>query len=235
MKAFLLAAGLGTRLRPLTETIPKCLVPIQGRPLLDIWFELLRQHGIGEVLLNAHWQAEAVREYIAGRNHGLRVTVFEEQTLLGSAGTIAAHREWVAGDDHFWVLFADVLTNADLSELLRFHRAKDVAATLGVYRVPDPQRCGIVQLDDHGVVQRFVEKPSEPCGDLAFSGVMLATPEIFEAIPPARPVDLGSTVLPRLAGRMAAYPIPDYLLDIGTMDNYSLAQSTWPGLRQPAV
>lgn len=235
MKAFLLAAGLGTRLRPVTDKIPKCLAPIQGRPLLDIWFELLRHHGVRDVLLNVHWRAEAIREYVAGQNHGLRVRVFEEPELLGSAGTIAANREWVEGEDHFWVLFADVLTNADLSEIFRLHRAKAKMATLGVYPVPDPQRCGIVQLDEEGVVRQFIEKPANPPGNLAFSGVMVTTPEILAAIPSPRPIDLGSTVLPRLAGRMAAYPIQDFLLDIGTMENYLLAQSTWPGLRQPAA
>src|ERR1035438_711872 len=110
MKAFLLAAGNGTRLRPLTDTIPKCMVPIQGMPLLGIWLEWCRHNGIDEVLINVHAHPDAVAAYLGGE-FGVKVTISEEKELLGSAGTLLANREFVEGEEEFAVLYADVLTN----------------------------------------------------------------------------------------------------------------------------
>jgi mannose-1-phosphate guanylyltransferase len=116
MKAFLLAAGEGTRLRPLTDSIPKCLVPIRQKPLLEIWLQLCARSGIREVLINLHSHADAVRSFVAGRDFGVQIRLFEEPRLLGSAGTIAANRAWVQPDPYFWVFYADVLTNMNLSK-----------------------------------------------------------------------------------------------------------------------
>ena|SRR5579871_4522577 len=232
MKAFLLAAGHGTRLRPLTDTMPKCLVPIRGVPLLKIWLDLCRCHGIHEVLINVHAHADAVRTFVHGTPTGVAVTVSEEKVLLGSAGTLVANRAWLANDSSFWIFYSDVLTAARLDALLSIHRRyPDHLASLGVYEVPDPRRCGIVTLDEHGVVQGFVEKPENPPGHLAFSGIMLARREILDLVPANPPgglADIGFHVLPQLVGRMAAVPINEFLLDIGTMDNYRKAQEVWP-------
>jgi mannose-1-phosphate guanylyltransferase len=114
--------------------------------------------------------------------------------------------------------------------MLKQHRRRRPAATLGVYRVSDPSRCGIVSVGEDGVIREFIEKPANPTGNLAFSGLMIGTPELIEMIPDDEPADLGFHVLPRLVGRMLAFPIDDYLIDIGTMDNYLKAQATWPGL-----
>ena len=103
------------------------------------------------------------------------------------------------------------------------------AATLGVCRVPDPTRCGIVEVSKDGTIQKFVEKPVHPNSDLAFAGLLVGTPALLDAIPRKPPVDIGFDVLPRLAGDMVAYSISDYLIDIGTMENYQKAQATWPG------
>lgn len=230
MKAFLLAAGLGTRLRPLTNTTPKCLLPVRGVPMLSLWLDLCHRHGIREVLINSHAHSGQVRNYVAAHRNGVKATVVDEPALLGSAGTIAANREWVAGERCFWILYADVLTNANLGGMMRFHQQHLQLATLGGYAVPDPERCGIMQVDSGGVVQRFVEKPKTPMGRLAFSGLMIADAALLDKIPARRPADLGFDVLSRLGGKMAAWAISDYLLDIGTIENYELAQKTWPGL-----
>jgi mannose-1-phosphate guanylyltransferase len=230
MKAFLLAAGVGSRLRPLTDIIPKCLVPIRGEPLLEIWFKLLKKFGITEVLVNAHTNAAQVRQFLLDRFPDRRVTLAEEPELLGSAGTLAANQRWVGSDPSFLVLYADVLTNTNLEKMVRFHECHPSAATLGVYRVPDPNRCGIAVVDPSGRIERFVEKPAEPPGNLAFSGILVGTQTLLEAIPRKRPADIGFDVLPRLAGQMFAYPIPEFLLDIGTMENYQQAQLNWPGV-----
>src|SRR6476469_3008969 len=111
MKAFILAAGEGTRLRPLTESVQKCLLPIRGVPLLEIWLNNCKAAGITEVLVNAHAHAEAVKKFAATQKSGVRVSIVEEPQLLGSAGTPAENRGFVAGDKSFFVLYGDVLTN----------------------------------------------------------------------------------------------------------------------------
>jgi mannose-1-phosphate guanylyltransferase len=156
----------------------------------------------------------------------------EEPELLGSAGTLRANRDWIGPDDLFWIFYADVLNRADLEGMLRVHRDRKPAATLGVYQVPDPARCGIVTTDQNGIIEQFVEKPAKPTGNWAFSGLMIGTPELLEVIPDVTPADIGFHVLPRLAGRMVAFPIHDYLIDIGTMENYQKAQASWPGYQE---
>ena len=230
MKAFLLAAGHGTRLRPLTDSVPKCLVPIRNRPLLDIWLELLRRNGINEVLINLHAHSQLVRDHLNSANRGLAIRFSEEPTLLGSAGTIWTNRSWVASEPFFWVFYADVLTNVQLNEMLAFHRKKRGVATLGVYEDPHPERCGIMLVDENGSIMEFVEKPRVPHSKSAFSGILIGTPDLLDSLPQITPSDLAFDVFPRLAGQMSAFPIRDYLLDIGTVENYLLAQESWPGL-----
>jgi mannose-1-phosphate guanylyltransferase len=229
VKAFLLAAGEGTRLRPITNHMPKCLVPIRGVPLLAIWLHICRKAGIGQVLVNLHAHADAVRHFLGQADQGVKIQIVEEPLLLGSAGTLRANRSWVADEEFFWIFYADVLNQADLRGMARLHEQRRPVATLGVYQVPDPRRCGIVSTRPDGVVDQFVEKPQQPVGNVAFSGLMIGTAALLDAIPDHLPVDIGFHVLPTLAGKMIAFPIDDYLIDIGTMENYQLAQETWPG------
>ncbi len=230
MKAFLLAAGKGTRLRPVTDRIPKCLVPIRGVPLLAIWLDLCRRNGIDEVLLNLHSHSQSVREFLARSSLEICVRLFEEPVLLGSAGTLRANREWVKSEPSFWVFYADILTNTNLARMAEFHEQNKRLATLGVCPVPDPQRSGIVLLGRGGVVEQFIEKPQHPPANLAFGGIMLARPQLLESIPEKSPADLGHDVLPMLANRMYAHVITEYHRDIGTLESYEAAQSEWPGL-----
>jgi mannose-1-phosphate guanylyltransferase len=199
--------------------------------MLQIWFALCRHYGINEVLINVHAHSDAVRKFIEENKDGLKVRLSEETTLLGSAGTIHANRDWVTEEKSFWIFYADVLTTANLNQMLAFHDSRGQIATIGVYEVPDPSRCGIVQLDCNGTVRGFVEKPQAPVGNLAFSGLMLATPALLDVIPDTSPADLGFHVLPHIVGRMAAFRISDYLLDIGTPENYQTAQENWPGFQ----
>jgi mannose-1-phosphate guanylyltransferase len=232
MKAFLLAAGNGTRLRPLTDNVPKCLLPICGVPLLEIWLNNCKAAGITHVLVNTHAQAEAIRRFAVNQQSGVTIRIAEEPELLGSAGTVAENRDFVAGEKAFFILYADVLTNIDLRRMLEFHQQKHLPATLGIYQVPDPTRCGIVAMNEDAIIQEFVEKPPHPVSNWAFAGVMVAGPELFDFLPAQRPADLGFDVLPRTVGKMAAYRISEYLLDIGTLPNYHHAQESWPGFAQ---
>lgn len=232
MKAFLLAAGNGTRLRPLTDKVPKCLLPIQGIPLLEIWLSNCKAAGVTDVLVNTHAHAEAIRQFAAEQKTGVRMRIVEESELLGSAGTLAENREFVAGEESFFVLYADVLTNANLRRMLALHTEKRLPVTLGIYQVPDPSRCGIVTMDANAVISNFIEKPMHPASNWAFAGMMIAGPAFFDFLPNRRPADLGFDVLPKMIGKMAAYPITAYLLDIGTIASYHHAQRSWPGLMQ---
>jgi len=197
--------------------------------MLQIWLEIFSYFGIDEVLINIHAHARLVQEFLRKHPHGSKVRVAEETELLGSAGTLLKNREWVDSEEFFWVFYADVLNHVDFSAMLRLHQARKPAATIGVYRVPDPNRCGILDIVEDGTVVGFVEKPARPRGNLAFSGLLLGSQSLLNSIPHKQPADLGFDVLPQLAGKMIAYPISTYLLDIGTIENYQKAQITWPG------
>lgn len=235
MKAFLLAAGLGTRLRPLTDELPKCLLPLGGKPLLEIWLNNLEQHGISEVLVNTHWHHEKVEAFLQERaGGGLKLIPFHEPELLGSAGTLEANKQWVADGEPFYILYADNYTSANLTRIASFHREHGLPFTLGVFKAEDPRRCGIAEIAEDGMVNSFVEKPEKPKSDLAAAGIYVADARIFDYFPaketsPAKPKDLGYHVIPRLVGCMKAYVIEDFLMDIGTPESYQKAQTICAG------
>ena len=171
MKAFLLAAGVGSRLRPLTDQTPKCLLPIDGTTLLDRWLDAFDRAGVSEVLVNTHHLADLVESHLAARNRPPAVRMVHEPVLLGSAGTLVANREWVEGEPFFLACNADNLTDFDLGALIDAHLRGGEMATLTLFRSADPAACGIVQLDEGGRVIEFVEKPAFPKGDLANAGM----------------------------------------------------------------
>ena len=235
MKAFLLAAGIGSRLRPLTDKIPKCLIPIHGKPLLQIWLELLDSHRIKEVLINVHHHPEKVNQFIAGIQPTvcIKITTIHEPALLGSAGTIAANRSFVADCDDFIIAYADNLTRVNLVHMLDFHRrikTRGGILTMGLFRSSNPGECGIAMMDWENKIVEFVEKPQKPLGNLANGGIYITTQEIFSFIPEpsGAAVDMGFDVLPALAGKMYGYEITEYLRDIGTPDAYRKALDEWP-------
>lgn len=224
MKAFLLAAGLGTRLRPLTDTTPKCLLPVGGRPLLDIWLDAFAKAGVDEVLLNLHHRADQVRAHVADRAGSPEVRLFDEPELLGSAGTLLANREWLADEEMFLAVNADNLTDFDLGTLVDAHRRGGAIATLSVFHAPRPSECGIVEVAG-GRVVGFEEKPAQPRGDLANAGMYAFSPQVLDLIDGP---DIGYHLLPRLVGRARAVPLDGaYFLDIGTPAALARAQDEW--------
>lgn len=246
IKAFILAAGLGTRLRPLTDETPKCLLPVGGKPLLQIWLELLHQYGVDQVLVNTHWLSEKVEQFISadyadytaetGRKNWSDVHLFYESDLLGSAGTLLANKDWVADGQPFFILYGDNLTNVDLGKMYDFHCRHDLPFTLGVFKSETPERCGIAEVDKDGVVTGFVEKPENPKSDLAAGGIYIADSRIFEFFPQNHDsicqLDLGFHVIPNLVGRMKAYFIEEFLIDIGTPESYEKAKKVYPQISQ---
>lgn len=228
MKAFLLAAGLGTRLRPITEHTPKCLVPVGGRPMIDIWLDALAAAGVTEVLVNLHHLAGVVQAHLARRAAPPVVRTSVEPVLLGSAGTLRAHRDWVREDELFLAVNADNLTDFDLRVLVDAHRRGGQLATLSVFRAPRPQDCGIVEVAD-GIVTGFVEKPARPRGDLANAGMYVFAPAALDLVSGPAPRDIGHDLLPRLVGRAAAVALDgDWFLDIGTPEALDRARAEWP-------
>ena len=228
MKAFLLAAGVGSRLRPITDTIPKCMVPIGGQPMLDIWLDAFDRAGVDEVLVNLHHLPHVVRRHLEARTGTLAVRTFFEPELLGSAGTLAANRAWVSGEEMFLACYADNLTDFDLSSLIRTHREHGAIATLTVFHSERPSAGGVVELDEGGTVVGFEEKPANPVSDLVNAGMYAFHPSLLDEMDGCSPRDIGYDLLPRLVRRARAMPVEGYFRDIGTIDAYQRAQREWP-------
>lgn len=226
MKALLLAAGLGTRLRPLTDTVPKCLVPVLGRPLLDYWLDLLFEAGIERALINCHWHANAVVAHIAASRWRSRVDLVHEPELLGTGGTVVANKAYFAGETCL-VAHADNLTDFDVEGMIAAHlaRPRHCAMTMLAFRTDAPRSCGILQLDRENVVQAFHEKVQNPPGNLANAAVYLFEREVIEAaVRVGRPfVDLSVDVIPGFVGRILAVETHGYHRDIGTPESLRLA------------
>jgi mannose-1-phosphate guanylyltransferase len=228
MKAFLLAAGVGSRLRPITDTIPKCMVPIDGQPMLDIWLDAFDRAGVDEVLVNLHHLPDVVRHHLEARTGMPAVRTFFEPELLGSAGTLAANRAWVNGDEMFLACYADNLTDFDLTSLVQAHRKHGPIATLTVFHSERPSAGGVVVVDAVGTVVGFEEKPANPVSDLVNAGMYAFHPSVLDELSGPLPRDIGYDLLPRLVGRAKALPVEGYFQDIGTMDVYERAQQEWP-------
>ena len=228
MKAFLLAAGLGTRLRPITDTTPKCMLDIGGQPLLVLWLDAFAWAGVDEVLVNLHHLPDVVRRHLDGRTRPPHVRTVFEPHLLGSAGTLVANRHWVEDEDFFLACNADNLTDFDLRSLIDAHRDHGALATLAVFHSPHPWAGGVVELDAAGRVVGFVEKPSRPVCDLTNAGLYAFQPRVLDLISGPLPSDIGFDLLPHLVGRSHAVLVEGYFRDIGTADAYRRAREEWP-------
>jgi len=228
MKAFLLAAGVGSRLRPITDTVPKCMVTLDGQPLLDIWLDAFDRAGVDQVLVNLHHLPEVVCDHIAARTSPPAVRTVFEPELLGSAGTLVANREWVAGEELFLACNADNLTDFDLQSLIQAHCQYDAAATLAVFHSEHPSAGGVVEIDTAGRVIGFAEKPANPVSDLTNAGMYAFRPSVLDEIDGVPPKDIGFDLLPRLVGRARAVLVEGYFRDIGTADAYRRAREEWP-------
>lgn len=225
MKAIILAAGLGTRLRPLTDTVPKCLVPVRGVPLLGIWLGLCERAGIDSVLVNLHHLPDQVRAFVRDYRGPVRVRTAYEETLLGTAGTALANRSFVDGEREFFVIYVDNWTDVDLADMLAFHRTKATNLTMAVFHTDNPSGSGIVTVDVDDRIVAFEEKPAHPLSDLANAGILVMPPRLLDGLPARRPLDFGFDVLPGFVGRMHAYRLKGFLRDLGTWESYRRAQA----------
>lgn len=217
-KALLLAGGIGSRLRPLTNTTPKCLVEIGGKPLLDYWLDALDAVGVEDVLLNTHHLAAQVRSHIEDSNarRALQVTEFYEPELLGSAGTISENSAWMDDADNCFIIYADNLSTISLPDFVSFHQSQSCVFTMALFTAPDPTQCGIATLDDNANVVAFVEKPENPTSDLANAGLYCVSRAAWREIAAMDAFDLGFDVLPHFVNRMKGFISDGYHRDIGT-------------------
>jgi mannose-1-phosphate guanylyltransferase len=227
-KAFLLAAGLGTRLRPLTDEVPKCLVPIHGKPLLGIWLDICERLGIEEVLINTHHLADQVRAWARAQKTRVTINLVHEEVLRGSAGTVAANQDFVRGEGDFFIFYADNLVHVPLNVLKSFHLRHTGVLTIGLFRTLKPESCGIVALDPSGRITSFEEKPAQPKSNLANAGIYIARQGVFDYLPREGFADFGKSVMPKLVGNMWGCLLEGYLLDVGTPENYRKALEEWP-------
>jgi mannose-1-phosphate guanylyltransferase len=228
MRALLLAAGIGSRLRPLTNTTPKCLVPVHDRPLLDYWLDLVFEGGIERALLNTHWLAEQVRQHVANSPWRSRIDLVHEDELLGTGGTVLANWSWFQ-DDAFLVAHADNLTDFDVPGLIAAHRnrPKGHVMTMLGFRTDNPSSCGILELDRQNTVLAFHEKVANAPGNLANGAVYIFEPEVIADIAKLGKdvVDLSTEIIPNYMGRILCAETNGYHRDIGNLESLRRAHS----------
>jgi mannose-1-phosphate guanylyltransferase len=212
--------------------VPKCLVPIKGKALLDYWFERIFAAGIERALVNTHWLPDAVRDHVGSSPFRERVDLVHEAELLGTGGTILANRDWL-GEGAYLVAHADNLTDVDVRGLIAAHqrRPSSCVMTMLAFRTDTPSTCGILELSDGGIVMAFHEKDLEPPGNLANAAVYICEPEVTARIAAlgTSVVDLSTEVIPMLIGRILAVETDRFHRDIGTAQSLRTARLEYPG------
>ena len=225
MKAMVMAAGLGTRLRPLTYEIPKPMVPVVNRPIMEHILRLLPRHGFSEVIANLHWFPDTIRNRFGdGSALGIDLTYSYEDELMGTAGGVRNVSSFF-GDEPFLVMAADALTDIDLGALVAAHNENGGIATLAVTQVPNVSEFGVVITDAGGRIQGFQEKPdpAEALSDLASCMIYILEPEIFDYFPDKRAVDFAREVFPALLENdvpFHVHRIDSYWNDVGSLPEY---------------
>ena len=218
---------MGTRLRPITNHVPKCLVTIQGKPLLAYWLDMLLPNGIERVLVNTHYLPEAVNAFVKQSDWVNQIDTVYEPILLGTGGTVLSNQSYFSGQP-FMVAHADNLTRFDVKRFIDAHenRASGTEITMMTFKTDAPQSCGIVELNSLGVVQQFHEKVDNPPGDLANAAVYIFEPTVisFLASLGRDIVDISTEVLPAYLGRIQTFLNEDYHRDIGTPESLALAE-----------
>jgi mannose-1-phosphate guanylyltransferase len=246
MRAMVLAAGLGTRLRPITYSVPKPMVPVLNRPVMEHIIALLRVHGFDHVIANLHWFPETIRGHFGdGSEFGIELSYSPEDALLGTAGGVRKASAFFDGD--FLVISGDALTDIDLTVMRKFHESHDGVATLATRKVSDTSQFGVVITDESGRIQGFQEKPepAEALSDLANCGIYMFNPEIFDFFPgpgesalasgddPAGFADWAMDVFPALlesGESFYSHEVDAYWNDVGTIGE--LLQGCFDGLNR---
>ncbi len=224
MQAIVLVGGEGTRLRPLTADVPKPALTLVDRPFLAYMVEWLAGHGVSEVVLACGFLPDVLREALGGSEHaGAHLTYVVEPERRGTAGAIrfAAEALGDALEDRFLALNGDVLTDLDLSALVRAHEERRARATIALHPVEDSAAFGLVRTGADGAVEEFAEKTGEPVAGEVNAGAYVLERSVLDLIPPGREVSVEREVFPRLVGEgLSALSLDGYWLDIGTPERY---------------
>ena len=227
MKAVVMAGGEGNRLRPLTSNQPKPMVPVVGKPCMEHILELLREHGMNEVIVTVAFLPQAIRSYFGeGETLGMQIGYSVEESPLGTAGSVRLTARQL--DETFLVISGDALCDVDLSALVAFHKEKGAAVTIGLKSVDNPLEFGIVVTDEEGRIERFLEKPSwgQVFSDTINTGIYVMEPEVLKHVPDDRPYDFSKELFPYLLemGRpLYGYVMDGYWQDIGNLDQFRQA------------
>lgn len=219
-KAILLSAGLGTRLRPITLQIPKCMVTIAGLPLLEHWIRHLENLKVDSVIINTHYLAEQVENYINQRqNNLLSINIINEKELLGTAGTLIANKDFFK-DSIGILIHADNYTKTNLNELIKaFHnRPSGCLLTMLTFNSPNPESCGVVEISEKGIVTNFHEKVKYPPSNRANGAIYIFGQEFLDWLSQYANncSDFSTEILPKLIGRISTWHTLDPYIDIGT-------------------
>jgi NDP-sugar pyrophosphorylase family protein len=231
VKAVVLVGGEGTRLRPLTATVPKPLLPIAGQPFLERQLSWLARHDISEVVLSLGYLPDAfVEHFPRGEFEGVRLRYAVEPVALGTAGAIRFAATTAGIDERFVVCNGDVLTTLDVGRLVRLHADRGADATIHLTRVDDPSAFGVVPTDERGAVQAFIEKPAADDAPTSWinAGTYVLEPSVLDRIPDGEPVSVERATFPQMleeGGRLFAEGTDDYWIDIGTPEKYLQAHA----------
>ena len=231
MKAILLAAGYGSRLRPLTDILPKCLLPINARPLLEYWFSMLSSAGVPSILMNLHYLPHIMEEWVQLSEYAPNIKMAYEESLLGTGGTLLQHRDFV-GDEPVMLVHADNLCSTDIRAYIDAHknRPPGTEITMMTFDTPTPETCGIVEIDHSGIVRAFYEKVTDPPGNRANAAVYIVEPSVMDHLASLDKsfIDFSTEVLPHFLGRIYTFHNADYHRDIGSPESYLAAQIEYP-------
>ena len=230
-KAVILVGGKGTRLRPITYKIPKCMMEIQGKTVTEHLFDLLKKYGIRDVILSVGYMKEKVKDfYEDGSKFGVNITYVEENEPLGTAGPLKLAREHL--NDSFIVTNGDELKNLNIPRMFRLHKRKDALATIALTTVTDPSQYGVARLSGSRILE-FVEKPKaeDAPSNLINAGFYIMEPEVIDMIPDGFSM-LEKDVFPKLAkqGRLRGFPFAGQWFDIGNLERYEIAKKKWTGV-----
>jgi mannose-1-phosphate guanylyltransferase len=228
MRAILLAAGLGTRLRPLTYKTPKCLVPIKGEPLLGIWLKHLKKTNNGPFLINTHYLANQVKDFIENSEFKDDVSLVFENELQGTAGTLINNISFFEKQDGL-LIHADNYCLPDIVEFEKAHKIRPTECLMSMmtFRTDNPTECGIVEVNKRGVIVGFHEKTKNPPGNLANGAIYILSAKLLEILETKKNKvnDFSTEVLNKLVGKIYNYEISDSLIDIGTVKAYTKANT----------
>ena len=225
MRALLLAAGIGKRLRPLTNTTPKCLVEIQGKPLLQMWIDKLLNLKINEIIINTHYLAEKVETFVKKKYKNNNIQLSYEDQLLGTAGTLFHHIDEIYDDDLI-LIHADNFCLDNLYQFLHNHkyRPDECKMSMLIFRTNKPKESGIVKVDKRMILTEFNEKPYNPKSDLANGAIYCLSKEMLNEIRAFKNdhiSDFSTEIIPKYINRILTYKTNEYFIDIGNIESYN--------------